>query len=187
MRRLLGALVLVLLTALTACGGQDAPTASDTASSESASSDPTPTSPPSTPAPPAQTATDLPTTPPTKSPPIDPSGVTFELLEIVSGTAAGGQASLEAVAITSAADADAFTAAFRRQLAGDVKTALAEARRGGSGSIYAAVVGLGCDIPPGVTVTESANGYTIIGTKVADPMDECFAAVTSVAVVAITE
>lgn len=187
MRRLLGALVLVLLTALTACGEEDPPTASDPAPSATTSStsptSPVPTSPVPTSPTETETATDLPTTaPPTKSPPLDPGGVAFELVEIVSGTAAGGQVSPGAVALDSPAAVEAFVAPFRPALAADVTRA---ARGADGGQLYAAVVGLGCDVPPGVTVAESAEGYTITGTKVPDPTPECFAAVTSVAIVTI--
>ncbi|MDO9456571.1 hypothetical protein [Nocardioides sp.] len=177
MRPLLGALLLVPLL-LAGCGDDEDPTASDPAPS-GATSTATP-----------ETATDLPTTvdpssgEPTRSPPITPGGVPFELVELVDGTAGRGQATDEAVPIASAADAKAFASAFSPDLAGRVEAALAAPAPEGT-SLYAAVVGMGCDIPPGVDVTETADGYAITGLKVADPLPECFAPVTTVAVVAI--
>ncbi|MCW2813298.1 MAG: hypothetical protein JWN84_753 [Nocardioides sp.] len=185
MRRPLGPVPTALLVPLLAvpllagCGDDSAPTASDPAGGGSSSSSP---------AAPAETATDLPTTTdPTKSAPITPGGVPFELREMVSGTAGQGELSPDAVPLASDADVEAFVAGFSEQLAEDVRVAVAaEPARTGE-EIYGAVVGLGCDVPPGVSVRRDADGYAVTGAKVADPLTECFAAVTSVAIVAIQD
>ncbi|WP_148615556.1 hypothetical protein [Nocardioides rubriscoriae] len=172
---LLACLLLGGLGALAGCGAEESPTASDPA--------PTTTSDPTTSTTvPSTTATDQ----PTKSPPLTPGGVRFELAEMVSATAGGGAVSPEAVPLASPADVDAFTAAFSEQLAGDVRAAVEAHPPQDGQALYGAVVGFGCDTPPGVVVDAAADGgYEINGLKVADPMLECFAPVTSVAVVTI--
>ena len=181
MRRLLGALLLTVLTVtLTGCGDDGSPTATDPAPS----STPSASAPPSTSSPSSPSSTD-PGEPPTKSGPLTPGGVPFELVEIVSGTAGRGVASEQAVPIASESDLAAFVAGFSDGLADDVREAYAANPVADGRRLYAAVVGLGCDVPPGVDVAAAGDGYTITGLKVADPRPECVAAVTSVALVAI--
>ena len=50
-------------------------------------------------------------------------------------------------------------------------------------AIYAAVVAIGCDSPTDVTVTDSGAGLVITAGKVPSPMMECFAPMTTVALV----
>ena len=181
MRRLLGALLLTVLTVtLTGCGDDGSPTATDPAPS----STPSASAPPSTSSPSSPSSTD-PGEPPTKSGPLTPGGVPFELVEIVSGAAGRGVASEQAVPIASESDLAAFVAGFSDGLADDVREAYAANPVADGRRLYAAVVGLGCDVPPGVDVAAAGDGYTITGLKVADPRPECFAPVTSVALVAI--
>ncbi len=49
--------------------------------------------------------------------------------------------------------------------------------------LTAAVVAVGCDVPPGVRVTSSEEGWMIRPDKVTAPLRECLAPVTTVAVV----
>ncbi len=186
MRRPLGAIPSSFLAALlvplllVGCGddGDDgSSTASDPTTSTPTSESVPPTSPP---------GTGGDTDEPTKSPPLTPGGVPFELREMVSVTVGRGVASPEAVALTTPAEVDAFTAPFSGQLADEVRAAVAAEPAGAGETLYGAVVADGCDVPPGVDVTESAEGYAIVGLKVADPLPECFAPVTSVAIVAIS-
>ena len=181
MRPPLGTLAALLaVSLLTGCGDDSAPTASDPDSGASSSSVSSTT--------PAETATDLPTTAdPTKSAPITPGGVPFELRAMVSGTAGRGVLSPDAVPLASDADVEAFVADFSAELADDVRAAVAADRAQPGEEVYGAVVGLGCDVPPGVSVQRTSTGYAIAGAKVADPLQECFAAVTSVAIVAIDD
>ena len=48
-----------------------------------------------------------------------------------------------------------------------------------------AVVSIGCDVPPGVDGDQSADGWVFTPQEVARPLQECFAPVTSVALVAV--
>ncbi len=45
-----------------------------------------------------------------------------------------------------------------------------------------AVIAIGCDVPPDATVTEDGDTFVVLPAKVVDPHLECFAPVTSVAV-----
>lgn len=186
MRRILGTVptlalagVLALGLGLTGCGDDDAgPTASDPVGTTSSGPATDPATDPA-----IDPATDF-GADPTKAP---PGGVTFDLVEIVSGTAGRGTVSDQAVELASDADVDAFVAAFSDDLAADVREAAGSRTLAPGLTLYAAVVGLGCDVPPGVAVTADGGGYRITGTKVADPIPECFAPVTSVALVAIPD
>lgn len=179
MRRL-GTVPALLLTALllTSCGDESEPVASDPQPEAATSTEPAaePTTEPPAPEP---TSTD-----PTKSPPITPGGVPFEVVEVVSGTAGKGELSPEAVPLGTDTEVARFVAQLSPELAADVRAAV-DASTAPAGQLYGAVVGLGCDVPPGVAVTRTSTGFDITGLKVADPLQECFAAVTSVAVVAI--
>lgn len=203
MRRLLGPVLLapVLIAALAACGSED-----------DAAGDPAPTStaPSSTAASPGdattapEIATDEPTTAdpdptdePTKSPPLTPgtpdapgtggeTGTTpFELVDILSETDGGGSPAESATPISTKAEADTFVTTFSEDLAADVERVLTRARDDGR-TVYAQVVGTGCDTPTDVTVTEADGRVFITAQKVPGPEVQCFAPVTSVAVVAIT-
>ncbi|MFB9313363.1 hypothetical protein [Nocardioides plantarum] len=188
MRRLLGALLLTVLTVMLAGCGEDAPpTASDPAPTTSSTSPSAPTTSDLPTMPDPDPDPDDPSEPPTKSPPLIPGGAPFELLEIVSGAAGRGGVSDQAVEITSTAQVDAFVAPFSDALADDVRSAVAAHPVAAGRTRYAAVVGLGCDVPPGVDVSRSGEGYAITGLKVADPKQECVVAVTSVALVAIDD
>ncbi len=57
----------------------------------------------------------------------------------------------------------------------------------GSGAVMAAVVAVGCDVPPGAEFGFSSDGAYVEARRVADPLPECLAAVTTVALVAVTE
>ena len=50
-------------------------------------------------------------------------------------------------------------------------------------ALYAAVVSIGCDSPTDVSVTDSGAGLVITAGKVPSPQLECFAPMTTVALV----
>jgi hypothetical protein len=158
MRRLLGLLIVLLLLAAgtTSCGSDSGDAADD------ASGSPTPTAPPS-------------------DPPVDPVTVA-----ILSRTAAGGEVSPRAVPLPDAAAVARFAEqfvdpAFGREIAARVRaTDVPSGRR-----LMGAVVAIGCDVPDSVTVTVTADGVSIVADKAASPVPECFAAVTSVALVLV--
>ena len=51
--------------------------------------------------------------------------------------------------------------------------------------LYGAVVAVGCDAPTDVFVTDSESGVLIVAKKVPSPLQECFAPMTTVALVLV--
>lgn len=170
MRRTLGtSLALTLLSTLLLSGcGSDAEVqdpADATVSDPAASSTPSP----------SETQTDG-----------DAEGpVDYEVVALVDETAAGGRTSPMLTLVEAPDELDTFTSQFRGDaFAEEIRTA---ADTSYDGQLWAAVVSVGCDVPPGVFVEEGEAGYLITPGKVADPMQECLAAVTTVALVAIVQ
>ena len=112
--------------------------------------------------------------------------VDFTQVAIVSATAAGGRPSPRATVLDDAAAVGAFSEQFRspamgQQLLKAVKAADVAAGR----TLVGAVVALGCDVPPGVTVHRMGDGLAITPLPVPSPLPECLAPVTSVALVTV--
>jgi len=80
---------------------------------------------------------------------------------------------------------DAFVGQFERSdLADKVVGAVSGADLPEGWVPVAVVISIGCDVPPGVVV-DTRNGFAVRGQKVASPMKECFAAMTSVAILTV--
>src|SRR5829696_674609 len=163
MKRLLGPVLLALLV-LAGCGDSASDSASDPAippSSTSASASSSPSAPSESPA-------------------------TPQTVAIVSQTAAGGKVDLTAVPVEDDAARQAFTAQFRRAgLDEKIARAVAGATIPEGYALMGAVVAIGCDVPPGVAVEQGPDGWVVTPQKVPSPLQECFAPVTSVAIVAV--
>ena len=159
--------VVILTGVLGACGGDDS--AADLSDESS-----TPTSSP--------TPTSTPTPTPTPTPTTEADDADWRLVEIVHATAAGGETSTKPVPVGTAAERAAFTAQFRRPELGEQidRVAAGQSVRPGM-RLVAAVIAIGCDVPPGVTY---ADGL-VTPKKVAEPLQECFAPVTSVAILEV--
>ena len=159
MKRLLGPALLAAFVLLAGCGDSTSDSATDTASA------------PATP-----TASDKPT-----------AGVVApETIAIVSQTAAGGAVDLNAVPVDDDAALQEFTAQFNKAgLEEKIATAVAGATVPEGYTVMAAVVAIGCDVPPDVSVEQGPDGWVFRPHKVPDPLQECFAPVTSVAIVAV--
>lgn len=143
-------------------GGDASPTASTSAAEPSGSADPTDGGSTST------------------------GGVDFEEVAILHGTAEGGAAETSPVLLDSQAAVDDFASGFTgRQLAEEIRSTYDSTDVPEGKELVAATISVGCDVPPGVTVTEGPEGLRVIGRKVASPMRECFAPVTSVALVLV--
>ena len=178
MRRLLGTVLpsLLLVTVLASgCGDDEADTATDDPT-PSASDSPTPTDTP------PQTPTETPTETPTDAP--DGDQVDFELVDTITVTAAGGAVMPTAIPISDEASVAGFNAQFESDdMVQQVKAAVAHAVVPDGQELYAAVVAIGCDSPTDVNVTGAGAGLVITAVKVPNPQMECFAPMTTVALV----
>jgi len=156
MERFLGTLSLLAVLLISGCGG-DAP--SDTA--------PDPTYGPST------------STAPSTGP------VDFTLVALVSETAIGGEVAEQATQLSSDSLSD-FTDQFSNdRMEAALSEEVADAAPSGGEELIGAVVSIGCDVPPGVAVEATGTGWTITPMKVKNPLQECLAAITTVALVTV--
>ena len=157
MRRVLGILLLTTLL-LAGCGEGDGDGGGDTAD------DPAPSAPSST-------------APSEPAPSND-----WRLVGVAHATAAGGEVSLRPTPVNDPAEVADFSLDFTRpQLEQQILRVVAENPPEAGRELVAAVVSIGCDVPTAVTY---ANGE-VRAMKVADPLQECFAPVTSVAVLEV--
>jgi hypothetical protein len=129
----------------------------------------------------------LPTAAASSMPTVDPSsGLEAQTIAIVSQTAVGGRVDLDAVPLADDAAQQEFGAQFNRPgMSRKIARTVASATVPEGYTVMGAVVMVGCDVPPDVTATQSADGWVITPGPVASPLKECFAAVTSVAIVAV--
>ncbi|MDE0777660.1 MAG: hypothetical protein OSB43_15395 [Nocardioides sp.] len=165
MRRTLGSILapVLLCSVLAGCGG-DADVLSD-----GAASDPAPTETPTS----TQTDGDA-------EEPVD-----YVVVGLPSETAAGGSVSPMLTPVRTPDELDTFVSQFRLDsFADEVRDDATSATD--EGDLWAAVVSIGCDVPPGVIVEEGEAGYLVTPEKVAAPLQECLAPVTTVALVAIS-
>ena len=157
MRRFLGTLSLACLLALAGCADSSSSTASDQAQS------PTPS--------------------PTFSDPAPSEPLT---VAIVSETAAGGEVDEQAVAMDDEEARAAFTGQFQRgSLPEKISSAIGSADVPEGYAVWGAVVAIGCDVPEAVIATPSGDGWVFEPQMPSETMQECFAPVTSVALVAV--
>jgi hypothetical protein len=107
-----------------------------------------------------------------------------ETVAMLSATAAGGQTSTMPTMLGDEGAVDTYVSQFQRGgLAAQITRAFQQADRSAGGTLAAAVVAVGCDVPPGVEISSTASGYRVTAHPVASPLRECFAAVTTVALV----
>lgn len=113
-------------------------------------------------------------------------GVDFEEVAILHGTAEGGTTATSPVLLDSQAAVDAFASGFSgRNLAEKIRSTYDSTDIPEGTALVAATISVGCDVPPGVTVVSGQEGLQVIGKKVVSPLRECFAPVTSVALVLV--
>ncbi|MEZ0578176.1 hypothetical protein [Nocardioides sp. MH1] len=107
-----------------------------------------------------------------------------EVVAIVGGSAAGGAVGRSITVLDTAEAQRDFLHQFRSPVfAHDVRAAI-RAHPPAEGRVLGAVViDVSCDVPPSATVEEVDGQYVVTPGKVASPHPECYAAVTSVAVV----
>ena len=110
----------------------------------------------------------------------------FQEIAILSQTAAGGRVDNAAVRLDDQAARETFLMQFNRPAFGTkIGRQIAAATVPDGYALIGAVVSIGCDVPPGVNVTAGPDGWFIHAQKVASPLQECFAPVTTVALVAV--
>lgn len=108
----------------------------------------------------------------------------WRLVGIVHETAAGGSSSATLTRLDDAADVTRFGAQFERPDLGQQVVDLVAAHPPPDGHVLAAaVLSIGCDVPPGVAYADGR----VTPHKVASPLDTCYAPVTSVAVLEVPE
>jgi hypothetical protein len=101
----------------------------------------------------------------------------------VSETAAGGRTGQPAVRVDRPAGLARLTRDFRTPgLGAKIRSVVRRTKVSEDQALYAAVIAVGCDVPPSASVAVADGKVVITASKVANPMVECFAAVTSVAV-----
>lgn len=133
-------------------------------------------------------ATDRTSPSPTHSPTVsDPAPSEPLTVAIVSETAAGGEVDLVAVPVEAEADRQAFTAQFERgELTEKIGAAIAAATIPEGFTVVGAVVAIGCDVPTSVEATKTPEGW-VLDPEIPKSNEQCFAPVTSVALVAVPE
>jgi hypothetical protein len=118
----------------------------------------------------------------------DGGSVDFELVDTITVSSAGGAVSDVGVPLADEAAVQGFVAQFvNEQLAGEVRDAIASTDVPEGQALYAAVVAVGCDSPDQVTVTDGGSGPVITAVKVATPHVECLVAMTTVALVLVSD
>ena len=101
-------------------------------------------------------------------------------------TAAGGATSEVAVPLGDDAAVQEFNAQFETDaLPTQVQNAVATTDVPEGMLLYGAVVAIGCDAPTDVHVVAGESGLVITGAKVPSPQIECFAPMTTVALVLV--
>ncbi len=110
--------------------------------------------------------------------------VDFELVDTITVTAAGGAVMPVAVPLSDEASVAGFNAQFDSDdMVQQINDAVAGAEVPDGQELYAAVVAIGCDSPTEVSVDETGAGLVITAAKVPSPKVECFAPMTTVALV----
>ena len=174
MRRTLGVLLLtaaLATAALSGCAGDGGDTRAEDAASGTASASPS----------------DVPSAAPSGAPSTG-GAVDFTEVAMLSETAAGGEVEHRATVLDDATAVNGFAAQFETgAMSDELTTAVREADVAEGQELAAAVVSIGCDVPPGVTVQKLEGGVAILPLKVKSPLKECFAPVTTVALVAVDE
>lgn len=111
--------------------------------------------------------------------------VDFTQVALLTESAAGGQISKSPVLLDSADAVAEFTGQFNgRTLGSDIEAAVSSAKPAAGQVLVGAVVALGCETPTGVSVSND-DGLVITPTGMPKPTTQCFAAVTTVAIVAV--
>ena len=104
--------------------------------------------------------------------------------QLVSQTAGNGTVAKVATPLPDQAAVDAFTHGLADPLAAKVVQAVEQTQVASGQRLYGQVVAVGCDVPPAVTVER--DPVVVHPEPVASPKPECFAPVTTVALVVVS-
>ena len=109
-----------------------------------------------------------------------------ELVQILVLTSAGGTVAPEAYFVDDRQAMKAYVKTFedRDDVAEAIRQAVEDAGEV-EGDLAVATIAVGCDVPPGVSIIESTNGVEVRPSKIVDPIPECFAPTTSIALVEV--
>ena len=106
-----------------------------------------------------------------------------QVVDIVSGVAAGGQVAETATTIESDAVLTRYLRQFRSPVLVDELTAVVDGLDLAADRVLGlAVIEISCNEPPSAEVSERDGEYAVTAGKVVNPHPECYAPVTSVAV-----
>jgi hypothetical protein len=112
--------------------------------------------------------------------------VEFDQVALVSQSGAGGRVGERATVLDDSAAVTAFSRQFRTDaVANRIESEIRKADVPDDRTVLGAVVSVGCDVPPGVTVQRVGGAVVITPMKVKSPLQECLVAVTTVALVAV--
>ena len=168
MKRSLGTLSALLVLVLAAGCGDD--TSEDTRADDPASSSSS-----STPSP-GGSESDAPAGTP----------VDFTEVALLSETNAGGEVSQQPTLLDSPAAVTSFAGTLEGRTMDDkIKAAVVKADVPEGQALVGTVVAIGCDVPPGVSVDWNGTGLDVTAQKVEEPTKECFAPVTTVALLVV--
>lgn len=110
------------------------------------------------------------------------------MLKIVSQTAAGGEPGGAAIRIDQPGGVAKLTRDFRTPgLAAKIRRVVQKTQVEPGQALYGAVIAVGCDVPPSASVEVTEGTVVITAGKVPNPLPECFAAVTSVAIALVDQ
>lgn len=105
-------------------------------------------------------------------------------VELIHQSAVGGHTG-DPVVLDSQSAIDDFVSQFTRDEFAEKVARAAQSTKVAEGQqLFGAVVSVGCDVPPGVNVSVG-DKVEITAQKVADPLQECYVPVTTVALVTV--
>lgn len=114
--------------------------------------------------------------------------VEFELVEMLTETAAGGKVDPQAMPLGDVVAIQGFSKQFEDEAMQTRLIGLLDRVEIPDGkALYGAVVAIGCEAPPGVVVTSTDRGLEIKAQEAPSPDKQCFAPMTSVALVLVDE
>lgn len=110
------------------------------------------------------------------------------VVTLLSGTAADGKVAKEATVLEEEGDLEAYVQQFSSPaFAGDVREAADTVPLAAGRLVALAVISLGCDVAISATVEEEDGAFVVTPGKIAAPHKECYAPVTTVAVLDVPD